>query len=266
MDRFLGMSATTWTGIYTIITLGLLVGAAVAVWYAKKQWATAREQAADARRAQLEASRPYVIVTVEPSPTTRHLFDLVVKNIGQRPAFSVSIKLNPAPVRANEKSGHEIAKAKMLNKPISMIAPAQELRAYYDSHIEREGREDVPSSHQVTLTYQDSSEREYSEAGVLDLEAMSGVMYVEARTIHDIAKALDEIRKTLSRASLLNRKGSVQVDASIEWREEMRQRLAEQRAERMKQYGDIVAKVRPPTSDEESEATLDENSARDDSD
>ena len=76
--------------IYTIITFGLLVVAVVAALYAKKQWQIGREQAEDARTAQVEASRPYAVVAIEPSGASRHLFDLTVRNIGQRPALSVS--------------------------------------------------------------------------------------------------------------------------------------------------------------------------------
>jgi hypothetical protein len=74
----------------------------LAALYAARQVRIAREQAAETRQAQLEASRPYVIVTIEPSGASRHLFDLVVKNIGQRPALNASITLDPSPVRASE--------------------------------------------------------------------------------------------------------------------------------------------------------------------
>jgi len=57
VEQFWGVSGTAWTGIYTIITFGLLVVAVVAVLYAKKQWQIGREQAEDARTAQVEASR-----------------------------------------------------------------------------------------------------------------------------------------------------------------------------------------------------------------
>src|SRR5215212_6683047 len=84
------------------------------------------QQAAETRQAQLEASRPDVIVTIEPSGANRHLFDLVVKNVGQRPALNASITLDPSPVRASEAQGHELAEARMLSEPVAMIAPGQE--------------------------------------------------------------------------------------------------------------------------------------------
>jgi len=58
----------------------------LAALYAARQVRIAREQAAETRQAQLEASRPYVIVTIEPSGASQHLFDLVVKNVSDQSA------------------------------------------------------------------------------------------------------------------------------------------------------------------------------------
>lgn len=255
VEQFWGVSDTAWTGIYTIITFGLLVVAVVAALYAKKQWQIGREQAENARTAQVEASRPYVVVAIEPSGASRHLFDLTVRNIGQRPALSVSIALDPPPMRARETAGHEIAKAKMLNEPVAMIAPGQEMRAFYDSHIERNGREDLPTSHQASLTYRDSSRREYSETSVLDIEAMKGTMFASIQTLHDIGKTLEKMEKTFNGASLLRRSGSVEVEASIESRGEQRQRLAEAQAEREEQHSRMMERLQPATSAEEQVAS-----------
>ena len=250
VERFLGLSGTAWTAIYTIITCGLLVVAVVAALYAKKQWQIGREQTEDARKARAEGIRPYIVVAIEPSGASRHLFDLTVKNIGQRPALGVSIRLDPPPKRARETAGHEIAKAKMLNEPVAMIAPAQEMRAFYDSHVERNGREELPTSHQVSLTYRDSSRRQYSETSVLDIEALKGTMFTSVQTLHDIGKTLEKIEETFSGASLLRRSGSVEVEASIETRGEQRQRLAADRAEWEEQHSRMIEQLLPANSAE----------------
>lgn len=225
MDEFWGLSSTAWTGIYTLITFGLLVVAVAAATYARNQWV-------EARNASKEASRPYVIVTTEPSGASQQLFDLVVTNIGRRPAMDVTIKLDPLPRRVRETPGHELAKAKMLNEPIAMIAPAQELRAFYDSHIDRNGVNNVPSIHQVSLKYRDSSGDEYSESSVVDIEAMKGTMHASVQTIHDIGKTLQKVEKIFRDASILKRAGEVSVEAAVESRPERRRRGAEEEARR----------------------------------
>lgn len=220
MDTFLGLSATAWTAIYTLLTAGLLVTAVVAAWYAKGQWASAREAVEDGRRASREATRPYVIVTIEPTVASRTLFDLCVRNIGQRPALDVSIRLDPPPVRAREAGGPKIGEVKMLNEPVAMIAPGQEMRAFYDSHVERVDVEGVPTVHRVFLEYCDSSGHPYKEESVLDLEAMRGAMYTDEKTVHHVAQRLEDIKKVLKSSSLLGRRGELLVDAVTEPRTE----------------------------------------------
>ncbi len=248
-DMFWGLSATAWTGITTLLTAGLLVVAVMAALYAKRQWDNAREQVNEARKAELEARRPYVIVTVEPSQATLHLFDLVVRNIGQRPAEAVSISLDPPPVRAQETDGHELSNARMLTEPVAMIAPGQEMRAFYDSHIDRNGRDDLPTSHKVSLKYRDSSGHEYTGTSVIDVNAMRGTMSVTVKTLHDIGKSLEEIQKTVSSASVLGRQGILEVEASVELRSKQQERLAREQAEAMSNYKQFVRGVLPDVAD-----------------
>ena len=231
-DTFWGLSATGWTGITSLLTAGLLAVAGWAAFYARGQWLSAREQATEARKAELEARRPYVIVTVEPSGASRQLFDLVVRNIGQRPAVNVSISLDPPPVRAREDDGFPLSGAKMLTQPVAMIAPGQEMRAFYDSYIDRNGRDDLPGSHTVQVSYQDSSGTEYLDPpSDIDIQPMRGAMYTTVKTIHDIGMALEEIQQTLRHASVLRSNGTLDVEASVEPRAEQQERLAREAAE-----------------------------------
>jgi hypothetical protein len=242
-DTFWGLSETAWTGVTSLITAGLFVVAVVAAFYAKWQWDNARDQIRDARAAELEARRPYIIVTIEPAETSRHLFDLVVRNLGQRPAMAVSISLDPPPVRAHETAGLEMSKAKMLREPVAMIAPGQVMRAFYDSHIERDGK-DLPTTHEVLLSYQDSSGNKYTETSVIDINAMKGTMFTEVKTVHDIAKSIAEIQETLSHASVLGRNGMLDVEASVEGYAEQQMRLASERAEAKRKQREFLRSMK----------------------
>lgn len=233
-DTFWGLTATDWTAIMSLLTFGLLVVAVVAALYAARQVKIAREQADETRKAQAEANRPYVIVTVESSATGPPLLDLVVKNVGQRPAVDVSISFDPLPLRASEPPGYELAKVKMLNEPIAMIAPGQELRTHYDSQGERQGRDDLPTSHRVALRYRNTSGHKYDETSVLDLDALRGTLYGDVKTIHHVGKSLADIAKTLKVASVLGKSGALRVDAIVEPRADRDRRLADEREEHMR--------------------------------
>jgi hypothetical protein len=244
-DTFWGLSGTAWTGITSLLTAGLLAVAVFAAIYAERQWVSARTQIDEGRAADLEARRPYVIVTIEPSEASRHLFDLVVRNIGQRPAKTVTISLDPPPVRAQETAGFEIANIRMLTEPVAMIAPGQEMRAFYDSHIQRNGRDELPTSHKVLLSYQDSSGHKYRETSVIDINALKGTMFVNVMTVHDIAKSLAEIQKTLRDASVLSRQGFLDVEASVERYDRQQERMARERAEQMRAHQEPMNSVLP---------------------
>lgn len=127
----------------------------------------------------------------------------------------------------------------MLTEPISLIAPGQEMRAFYDSHIERNDRADLPTSHAVKLSYRDSSGNEYDETAVLDIGAMKGTMFTEVKTVHHAAKSLAEIQKVLKSAAVMGRRGSLQVDAAIETREARELRLAEREAAAKLQHDEL---------------------------
>ncbi len=242
LDQFMGLSGTAWTGIYTLITAGLLAAAVWAALYAKRQWTIARDQVR-------ESNRPYVIVTAEASGAGPQLFDLVVRNIGHRPAKNVTVKLDPPPKRVHETEGHEITKIKMLNEPIAMIAPGQELRTFYDSHIDRHGASDVPSVHQVLLTYEDSNGEHYTEPSVVDIDALEGTMHPRVKTVHDIGKTLEKMQQTLGRSSVLQRNGGLRVEASVESRDAQQRRFAEENAER-EEAGNRLMEQLFPQADE----------------
>lgn len=179
MDTFWGQGVTTWTALYTLLTAGLLLVASIAAIYAKLQWTSARDHVKEQRRGQVEAMRPYVTVTVEPGRTSMQLFDLIVRNIGQRPAQDVRIEVNPPPVRAREMKQADIQmqNMKILNEPMSLLAPGQEIRAFYDNHLDRKDREDLPTEHTVKVNYSDTSGHAYEGGFTLDLLALKGMSW-----------------------------------------------------------------------------------------
>lgn len=170
--------------------------------------------------------RPYVVVTAPASGADVNFFNLSIKNIGARPARNIRVTLDPPPRRARDVHGQALADTKMLKEPISLLAPGQELSTFYDSQLERNGRDDLPTSHQVDLTYEDLSGISYTERMQIDLEALMGSEHIGVRTVSDVAKELETIRKQLAKTSLLSTTASMEVAAVVESRPERIDRVA----------------------------------------
>lgn len=202
MTETWGLTTDEWTATYTLLTAGLLLVALAAALYA-------RDQVRVSRAIQREATRPYVILTVESSPIGWRVLDLVVRNIGQRPAYNVSLTLDPGPVRTTETSEAPLSEVRMLTEPIPMLAPGQELRTYYDQMEERlnSGRTDLPMSHDYTVDYDSQPKPDkkrqdhYRDQGVVDLNALGGAMQPDVYNIHHVVTALRDIKKEMAKAN-----------------------------------------------------------------
>jgi len=231
VDTFWGLTETAWVAVSSAATVGMLIVAVVAAVYAKRQWESAPEQLAAARLADAEASRPYVIVTLEPSAASQVVLNLVVRNIGRRPATDVTVRLGPPPVRAKEAEQHPLAETRMLNEAIAVIAPGQEFTTFFDSLLERRGRTDLPERHDVEIQYSDTSGTSYTERSVLDLAATKGALTIRVKSLHDIGNTLEKIERLLDRATVLGRDGYIEVASVVETFDEHRLRLETEDAE-----------------------------------
>lgn len=226
MDTFWGLTATDWTAIYTLLTAGLLATAIVAGLYAKRQWTTARD-------AQVEATRPYVLVTLEPGERSMQEVDFVVRNIGVRPAYNVTISIAPPLLRARESEGHEMASMRLLNEPTSMIPPGQVTRLFYDHMPERAGRKDLSDHHTATVSYADSSGKKWTDTFDLDLRVLEGALFHSYDDIHTLSRTMKKIETTLRKSRVLN-KGEMEVLAVTDTRDanEVRTLIEEYQSER----------------------------------
>lgn len=259
LETFLGLNATGWTAIYTLITALALVIATVGAIFAGFQMKASRDAVTEARQTQAEENRPYVLLTVQPCTVNKRLFDLSIQNFGKRPAFDVRVEMTPTPERAYEIDGLEFANMKMLNEPISMLAPWQELRAFWDDHRDREGSK-LPSTHNVILRYRDSSGMTYEEPSTIDIDALRGSAYANEKTVHHIAKHLESINETLSRSSLMSREGTINAHVVTETHSENNKRVRRERYQELISYKETIS--RRSVSGEEAIERIDDEITR----
>lgn len=198
-NTFWGLTQTAWTAVTALAAVGTLLVAVTAAVFAWRQVRLAFGQLEANRQAQVEADRPYVFLNIEQSPTSIGLLDLVIRNIGRRPAIAVRIVMDPIPVRAVEIDGEELAKARILSEPIAMVAPGQVIRTFFDAIGERTQDPSLAKEFLVRISYTDSGGRSYADESVVDWDALRGTMAVDVYGPHHAAKALMEISKTLAK-------------------------------------------------------------------
>jgi hypothetical protein len=202
---------TFWLALGSISAALTALVAVVAAVYAARQWKSTEQQRRSAQRAEQEATRPYVTVGLEESPTSPMILDLVIRNIGRRPAVDLSVTITPPPERAREADNAQLRKTRMLNEPTAWLSPGQEMATLFDSLKERHGRTDLPDRYDVEISYHDTSGTSYSETAVLDLKLNAGALTAHVRGLHDLAGSVAKIAKALSNASIMGRVGYITV-------------------------------------------------------
>jgi hypothetical protein len=233
------------TWIESLATLAA-VGAVGAAWIQLADGRqAARHQAEQAAQAAIDAARPYVLLSAEPSRHALSFFDLVVENVGAGPAYDVSIVVDPPLKRAQEIEGEVLAEARLFKRPIEMLPPHFKLRSWLDSAIERAGRTDLPDVHRVTIRYSDGRGHVWTEDSTLDFTIPNGLLFTEEYTVHHAAKALREIEKHLKRSRLL--KG--EVETVVEGRTERRERIATDLAKPQTRHQGLVEGLQEESTD-----------------
>ena len=249
---FLGVDVNQWSLAAAVATTaGFAIGTLVAI--------VAVGQFLQSQRTHREQTRPFMIITAEPSPVDQTFIDIVVRNIGTTPAYDLTISVAPRIERVREESGYEIADARIFTETIAMWAPGYELRQWFDSHIEREevrkervaaGEGPAPEQFTARLTYYGSSRarwfrrrERWVEGQVIDTEIGKGTMYTNIYGIHHIAKSLREIEGLLKKAKL----DEVPKQMVVEGREEHIERLRADREKRQTTYEEHRARLAAET-------------------
>ncbi|MFT9774384.1 hypothetical protein ACMZ29_17230 [Brevibacterium casei] len=242
MDEAWGLTATEWAATAALATIATALVAAITAFLVLRQLHAAREQLNDARKAQAEQERPYVVVSIDHSEAGSQLMDLVIQNVGKTPARNLRLTFDPAPVRAEETPGLELAKARLFNEPLPLLPPGRVIRTFFDSAIDRKDS-NLPSEYNVQVTYENTSGERWKEDSVLDLDILEGAMFVETYGMHHLAKAVRELGQHLRKASILQRRGHVQTDSTVEERTARDQRVHAEQNEARRAHNELVARI-----------------------
>ncbi|WHP61128.1 hypothetical protein QMY03_09580 [Arthrobacter sp. KFRI-F3372] len=178
-------AAEIWSAIGTWITL--IVGG-VALFFAKGQLDEASRARTQTKELELEKSQPYVVLAMEES-TGPDYIDLVLRNYGQTAAHNVRVTLDPRPKRAYPAGDVKFPEI------IPLLAPGQEWRTHWDMGSKRAAAK-LPQKHKGTVTYLGIKKAPQTTEVILDWSVYNSHTWTVKRGLHDLAKAVMDIRDT----------------------------------------------------------------------
>lgn len=179
-----------WSTFATCLAVFVAIAAAIAA--AIVGW----RQLQEARRLRAEQAQPYVVAFMDDTPGHGRFVDLVVRNFGTTAAYDVRISADPVLQRSKQGGGSEDV---WLPARIPVLVPGQEWRTWWDFMPSRV-KAGLTKSHSVTVTYKDSKGTDLTPSeSLLDWSQYDQRHYVDTKGVHEVAKTLEEIAKTMSR-------------------------------------------------------------------
>lgn len=204
-----GLSPEEWTAVGTLGTaIVALLAAAFAGW-----------QVWEIRRTRQEESRPFLVVDIQSSAAWNNLFNLVIENAGPTVARDVRVSFTPPLQSSNDQV--DLESTVLLTEGIPMLPPGRQVKAFFDAANDRKGR-GLPMRYDVEVALKDyRGGPQEVQRYVIDLEHLYGLTNITEYGVHDAAKALREIQKSVQKWSDIHGRLKVWV------RDEDRHRLDE---------------------------------------
>jgi len=146
-----------------------------------------------------EQAQPFVVVDFESSPVWRNAIELVVQNIGKTVAKNVRVTFDPPLKSTEQQGGYELAKSVLLTQGVPTMPPGKRVSALFDFTHERKDS-GLPMTYTATVEFTDSrGRRQETLSYILDLNVLYGLMKFTEYGVHDAAKALVEMQKTMGK-------------------------------------------------------------------
>ncbi len=203
------LSAEEWTAVGTLGTA--IVALLAAVFAGWQVW--------EIRRARQEESRPFVIVDIQSSAAWNNLLNLVIENAGSTVVRDVRVSFTPPLQSSNDHV--DLESTVLLTEGIPMLPPRRQVKAFFDAAHDRKGK-GLPMRYDVEVALKDYRGRPQElQCYVIDLEHLYGLTNITEYGMHDAAKALREIQKSVKKWSDIHGRLKVWV------RDEDRHRLDE---------------------------------------
>lgn len=187
------LTSDNWSAIGTWAAVGVAI---IAAFFALRQ-------VREARITRDEQAQPNVVMYSDPMQGDWQFLELVVRNFGQTPAYDVEISLDSTPQISPDYPGAEFTDV-AIPRRIPILAPGQEWRALWDHAPSRFEVECISHLHKGYVSFRGERKKRrhwyapwikdydrFTSPVELDFNLLKDTRRVDMKTIHDVAKTLD---------------------------------------------------------------------------
>lgn len=182
LPDFGAWSAADFAALGSMLTAAIAIAAAIVGYF----------QVREARRLREEQARPFVVVDIVSAPAWLNILNLEITNISSTVAKDVRMSFDPPLVSSQKEK--TIVDSLFVTRGIDTLPPGRRIHGWFDMSHERL-EAGLPLRFDVTVRFKDFRGREQEPIKyVIDLEPMYGYTLFPEYGVHDVAKALREIK------------------------------------------------------------------------
>ena len=185
----LGLGPEEWSAIAAAVTALVALFAAIFIPI----------QVREAKRLREEQAQPFVVADFQPSAVWSNIINLVVENVGKTLARDVRLTFDPPLASTHATGKWDLNDTALIKKGIPTMPPGRQVVALFDLSHDRH-KSNLPMEYRVKVEFSDSRGRGQSPLEyLLDLSYFYGLQGIREYGLHDAAKALREIEKTVNK-------------------------------------------------------------------
>jgi hypothetical protein len=138
-------------------------------------------------------TEPHLSIYLIPNERVSYFKDLVIKNIGLGPAYTISFSINPDFVNFR---GGKLSEVGFMKKGIKYLAPNQKYQLFL-TNMQENFKEKSANPFSISVTYYNLNKKLYTDIFQIDFSEWENVLTVDTKGLSDISKNLEDIKSSI---------------------------------------------------------------------
>lgn len=138
---------------------------------------------------------PYVLVDIKPKEKQVQVLEVVIRNIGEGPAFNLNCKFTPD-VIYRQKPKITISDLPIF-KNLKVFPPKEEIRFFFAPALEYMKDTTKPKEFEVFISYEDMFKEVHNDSFHIDLKVRSILLFTEEKGLDDVAKEVERLTREI---------------------------------------------------------------------